>query len=495
MNEIPNNHGTTSLQTLLSRRSEGTLSSLAFCNNLKRKRSRKVLSRRTVIYSTERAIVSLQIHPLESRFLITGSTAGKCTIYDLSRHGAEAKKRQQETNWENFEDYLVHKPIAQTNPAVESAATTAIHDNEGIEAFTSSSFVGPVTCTKWYPADSGAFLSSHVSGSLSLWDTNAMVPVLQLAPFASDRQPLRGPQHQFESTRSAVLSTMDTTVHNPHLVAVASSDVPTIRLVDLRSGAAAHSFPGHRRAGVNTLAWSPMIAHVFASGGGDGTVRLFDIRKAGRHAWIGGDALDMDARRGTTTSRDPLIRHAYRPDYSHWKIHQKRTAASMTKTSRQLSMGPNNFSERKNIQSHQGSVTAISFTKDGHYLVSCGLDDDGVRLWDLQSQLVVPRQFQVPNRGRVARQYTRLLVQDDDLWISQGSELSQFNLHSGGSPRQRLLGHLKRIQALDACPDTGNLVTAGADGVILVWGSEVGRRDTLPNGRKRKALTVDKDNW
>ena len=477
MNHLPTS---TTLHDLIEKRWEGRLTSLGFSNSLKRKRKRKGLSRRTVVHSTERSIVSLQIHPKESRYLITGSTSGKCTIYDLSRHGAE---QESKTSPHSTEAEFVHKPIAQTNPTME---TDDDDDNGEENNGAMLSLIGPVTCTKWYAADSGAFLSSHVSGNFCLWDTNAMACVLQLQPFASDRQAVRGDPYQ--DCRSAILSSMETTSLNPHLVAMASQDVPTIRLVDLRTGAASHSLTGHKRGGVTALAWSTTVPHVLCSGGSDTTVRLWDIRKAGRHAWIG-EPLDMDPSTSATRQQDPLVRTAYRPDYSHM-VGRTRTSPTHVKSRRPR--GPNDFSESKPIQSHRGAVTSVAFCSGGQYLVSCGYDDDGVRLWDLQSRQVVPRQFQVSG-GKGRR--NRLLVQDEDtLWMTQGSQLHQFDVHAGGKARQRLVGHLKSIQAIDTCADTGNLVSGGADGLVLVWGPAC-RHTSSGRGRKRKTLLVDQDNW
>jgi len=141
-----NDQPITTVHNLIEKRWEGRLTSLGFSNSIKRKRSRKVLSRRTVVHSTERSIASLQIHPKESRFLITGSTSGKCTIYDLSRHGAEQESKTNLHPSEGVE--FVHKPIAQTNPTIETDDDDGPTSEENHGAVLTS-LIGPVTCTKW----------------------------------------------------------------------------------------------------------------------------------------------------------------------------------------------------------------------------------------------------------------------------------------------------------------------------------------------------------
>jgi DNA excision repair protein ERCC-8 len=479
-----------SLYSLIEQRCEGRLSALEFRNRLTRQRAPKALSRLITIASTERSVTSLQIHPHESRFLVTGSTAGKCTIYNLSRYGSQPNRSR--------EGARMHHPIAQTSP-VASHVLPGAAATDTDSAHTS---LGPVTSTRWYPADSGAFLSSHLTGSLLLWDTNALQPVLTVQPFASEMQPCRDPLAP-TPTRPAALTTMETSSRNPQLVAAASTDVAAWRLVDLRTGAASHRCTGHRGAGVTALAWSPVSAHVVASGGSDGTVRLWDIRKAGCHAWLG-SPLDADAN--APPAEDALIRKSFAPDYSHWNQRgagnavsrgRRRAATAQDFRRRPLAHAPNDYSEVKtSVQSHRGAVTALAFDPVGaHHLVSYGSVDHQVRLWDLTQDggRLVPRHYDLAPRRSTSHQIPTRLVWPDrgSLWAAQGLHLHQFGWE-GGAAQQRLVGHLKRIQALDVCPDTGNLFTGGADGLVLVWSSETKARGVVD--RKRK-LRVDRDNW
>jgi DNA excision repair protein ERCC-8 len=504
-----------SLHSLIEQRCEGRLSAVAFRNRVRRQRAPKALSRLTTIASTERSVTSLQIHPRETRFLVTGSTAGKCTIYNLSRYGSQPHTAGTAAG--NDDCARRHHPIAQTSnvaahvlpaahvPPVASMATatdTSTNNNN-----TSAATLGPVTCTRWYPADSGAFLSAHVSGSLLLWDTNALQPVLTVQPFAAERQPHRDPLHPNFPSRSAVLTSMETSVLNPQLVATASADVAAWRLVDLRTGAASHRCTGHRGTGVTALAWSPLRAHVVASGGSDGSIRLWDIRKAGRYAWLG-SPLDADAP--ADPDEDALIRHAFQPDYSHWNNPAiTRRSATTHATSRVRRRppplakrpSPNDYSDAKStsVHAHRGAVTALAFDPVGaHHLVSYGSVDHQVRLWDLTQAgggRLVPRHYDLPPR-QSHHIPTRLAWPDrGSLWVAQGLHLHQFGWESGGAAQQRLVGHLKRIQALDVCPETGNVFTGGADGLVLVWSSSSHAKASMGRGNGKRKLPVDRDNW
>jgi DNA excision repair protein ERCC-8 len=125
------------------------------------------------------------------------------------------------------------------------------------------------------------------------------------------------------------------------LVACATQH-PAVRLVDLRSGASTHSLAGHHGA-LLSLAWSPTLDHILASGGVDGTVRLWDIRKSSGALGV----LDMEDSMGITG------------------------VDGMGKDSRSRDTG----------KAHQGAVNGITWTDDGNHIVSAG-HDERLRVWD-----------------------------------------------------------------------------------------------------------------
>lgn len=64
-----------------------------------------------------------------------------------------------------------------------------------------------------------------------------------------------------------------------HSLIASACDNPAIRLCDLKSGGYSHVLRGHSGK-VITTEWSPTAEHIIASGGSDGTIRLWDVRKA-----------------------------------------------------------------------------------------------------------------------------------------------------------------------------------------------------------------------
>lgn len=128
-----------------------------------------------------------------------------------------------------------------------------------------------------------------------------------------------------------------------HLLVACATQHPAIRLVDLRSGASAHSLAAHQAA-VLSVAWSPQDENILASGGSDGTVRLWDIRRSA--ACVG--VLDLEDSVGVG-GEDGLGKNA-RP--------------------------------RGQGKAHVGPCNGVSWTDDGKYLVTTG-HDERVRVWDI----------------------------------------------------------------------------------------------------------------
>ena len=127
-----------------------------------------------------------------------------------------------------------------------------------------------------------------------------------------------------------------------HLLVACATQHPAVRLVDLRSGASTHSLAGHSGA-VLSVSWSPTDANILASGGSDGTVRLWDIRRSAGCLGL----LDLEDSVG-------VIGEA----------------------------GLGTISRPRDIaKAHVGVCNGIAWTDDGNYLTTTG-HDERIRLWN-----------------------------------------------------------------------------------------------------------------
>lgn len=180
-----------------------------------------------------------------------------------------------------------------------------------------------ITHLSFYPFDSLAFLSSSYDHTLKLYSSETLT--------ASASFDL-----------GSIIYSHDC---SPGLLVACASQHPVVRLIDLRSGASTHSLAGHSGA-VLTVAWHPKNEHILASGATDSVVRLWDIRRSASSLGV----LDSD---------DSIGIAGYD---SHGTGARRR--------------------ERGNA--HAGAVNGVTWTADGHYLVSTG-HDEKMRVWDMQS--------------------------------------------------------------------------------------------------------------
>ena len=477
------------------------------------------------IHSLDSCIESMDVHPSQSsRYLLTGSRDGYLSVYDLSYNGAEGEQwwydqpsvsREPEQAQRRM---LVHNAVARSNgtPTFEeySSGSTRVR-------------LGSVVCARWYPLDTGAFVSAHRAGSIVIWDTNEMTPVIRVNPFAYEggtRVP-SGPGRRAytrqvasdESTtpKAMPLSCVDMSPAMPHLVATGSIRSALIKLVDIRTGAASHTLTGHGKAkGIASLQWSPTAPHVLASGCSAGTIRLWDIRKAGRNSWL------LECLDPNQPAPSLFVSNAYYPDLSHLKQEQTphtRTQQSSNTSNRSerapvRTRGPNDYSTSTKtamVQSHDLFVDALAFDPSGQFLVSHGQGDISLKTWDLRDYgQLIPHRHLISARKRCT---TRLQVAQHSnnsdstmIWFSQGTTLSAYNLHESGRAKFKLNGHLEDIRDFTVLPNDaslqGELLTAGADGLILTWEPNLDMTTRYTSGvtsrkRPRPSTDVDEDSW
>ncbi|KAK7180571.1 hypothetical protein DPSP01_006405 [Paraphaeosphaeria sporulosa] len=179
-----------------------------------------------------------------------------------------------------------------------------------------------ITQVSFYPFDSLAFLTSSYDHTVKIYSSETLMPSASF------------------DLGSVVYSIALSPIAS-HLLVACATQHPTVRLVDLRSGASSHSLAGHSGAILST-AWSPTREHILASGATDGSVRFWDVRRSVSELGI----LDMEDSVG-------------------------------------LLGRPASLFMRNSVQgkAHRGPVNGIVWTEDGHHLVTCG-HDQRIRVWD-----------------------------------------------------------------------------------------------------------------
>ncbi|KAI4861529.1 WD40 repeat-like protein [Hypoxylon rubiginosum] len=182
-----------------------------------------------------------------------------------------------------------------------------------------------ITHLSFYPFDSAAFLSTSYDHTLKVW--------------ATERASL--------SASFSLGSKVYTHAVSPiasHLLVACGTQHPAVRLVDLRSGSNVQSLAGHAGA-ILATSWSPRHEHVLATGSVDGTVRIWDIRRAGGVIAM----LDQEDSLG-------LYHNGLLDPSGKVRV-------------------------RASAKAHSAPVNGLTWTDDGAYIVSAG-HDRRIRVWD-----------------------------------------------------------------------------------------------------------------
>lgn len=307
-----------------------------------------------------------------------------------------------------------------------------------------------ITHLSFYPFDSAAFLSSSYDHHLKLYatesltisadfDFNAVIYSHALSPIAS------------------------------HLLVACATQHPTVRLADLRSGSGTHSLAGHHGA-VLAVAWNPNTEHILCSGGTDGSVRLWDIRKSSGSLGV----LNLEDSIGIT-GFDGLGRGAR---------------------------------GRETGKAHQGAVNGITWTDDGSYIISAG-HDERVRVWNAATGANTLASFgptlkngHLSNLPLLATPTAFTLSRKEVLFYPNEREILMFELHEG-----KLLKRLKvpgpiiasvrsrtgerniknRITALVWSGQADGVYSAHTDGQIRAWIPQT-EADEMANREEEEAL-------
>eukprot|EP00166_Cyanidium_caldarium_P000363 ctg_1134.g466 len=182
--------------------------------------------------------------------------------------------------------YRMSRPHARTSMNTAVTAMTPTRRSTGYRG----AAVISRACTSlvWYPLDNGIFVAGFADGRVVVYDAAAFEPVAQFdldgAVNAVHMSPAVRTMSDPWSTMAASPSAGLTA--SASLMAVAASEPEHhVRLLDMGSGAATHRLIGHT-GNVSTVRWFPHDEYLLASGGADGCVRVWDIRRSGKSACL-----------------------------------------------------------------------------------------------------------------------------------------------------------------------------------------------------------------
>nr|XP_033796589.1 DNA excision repair protein ERCC-8-like [Geotrypetes seraphini]XP_033796598.1 DNA excision repair protein ERCC-8-like [Geotrypetes seraphini] len=172
---------------------------------------------------------TLDIEPVEGRYMLSGGSDGVIVLYDLAN--------------------LSRKPCYTCK-----AVCTVGKSHPDVHKFS-------VETVQWYPHDTGIFTSSSFDKTLKIWDTNTLQPA---------------DVFHFEGT---VYSHHMSPVATKHCLIAVGSKSHKVQLCDLKSGSCSHILQGHRGE-VLAVSWSPRQEYILATASADSRVKLWDVRRA-----------------------------------------------------------------------------------------------------------------------------------------------------------------------------------------------------------------------
>eukprot|EP00887_Chlorella_sp_A99_P000785 scaffold5.g785.t1 len=423
-------------------------------------------------------VTGLDLDLVESRYLLAGAADASVAIYDTqsptppdaappAAQAAAAGQRQERA-----------RPGGGGGGEEHAALAMVTKHSPGGHRFS-------VSCVAWYPVDTGLFVTGSYDKEVKVWDSNALAPACAFA------LPAR--------VHGLAMSPVSTA----HCLVAVGCAEPQVVLCDVTSGTAVHTLSGHT-GGVWALAWSLTSEWELLSGGCDGQLRLWDVRRAGTiHVFDQHQtqAPPPRARRRTQRQQQQQEQEPHGEEPQEAAAGQRQGAQrgqpiGMPRRKKRgerpgtgsgsrgdaaggsgtASAGAPGASEAMFLPdrmvryalAHGGNVTGVVPTPDGLFWLSAGTDDT-VRLWDgatRRNMLVhYPGAF---NRASKARQ---LAVSHDasTLFHPSGSAVQCFDVQSGALRRTLGGGHFDSINACKWNSMAEELYTGGNDSHIVVW--------------------------
>ena len=281
-----------------------------------------------------------------------------------------------------------------------------------------------INSIKWFPKDTGIFVSGSSDKSIQVWDTNEMA-VVEKFKFSG---------HVYDAQLSAKGG------KTSHIIAAAISN-HQVKLCDMKSGSDTHTLRGHSEA-VNNVVWSNRNSYALISAGRDGKIVMWDIRRSNAAVHY------FDQFNGNSE------------------------------------------------KAHCGSVTSLSQTEGGLFLLSSGQDEQ-VRCWDMTNGENTFTNFGTAAYAdvkSVGAAVSHNSCYPGLLYLPNGSDISVYDVLTGQHIKD-LSGHFGRINAVCFNKVIPQLYSCSSDCTILVWeppGPEPS--DEVDNG-SAPAKTQYQDTW
>lgn len=427
-------------------------------------RSRRVASldlsnHKEIVSPHNGAVNSLQVDLTEARYLLSGASDGSAAVYDI-QHATDYERGLIAKHKSLF---IVDK---QHNHGHRYAISTAI----------------------WYPVDTGLFITGSFDHYIKVWDTNTAQVVMDF----------KMPGKVYRTAMSSVA-----TAHM--LIAAGSADVQ-VRLCDIASGAFTHTLSGHRD-GVMSLEWSTSSEWILVTGGCDGAIRFWDIRRAGCFRVLDQSRSQLGRRppfaestpkKGSATGqasvKNMLSQRKIPLGNEMKQPRANRKSQTPTRGTVVQRLHPGLSSSHNRATAHYGAVTGLRATRDGMYLLSSG-SDSRLRFWDIGSGCNTLVNFEAM-RLQTTKPLQLDVTQDSSLvFVPCMATVKAYDVGSGMTFRT-FRAHYELVNCCCFNMQDQELYTGSNDRQILVWSPPSPVIAEMEEDVKKGWISgADQDNW
>ncbi|KAF5179693.1 Wd repeat-containing protein atcsa-1 [Thalictrum thalictroides] len=446
----------------VGQREMGRLAPHSFVNRIKSNRisSLELSNYKEILSAHKGAINSLQVDLTDGRYLLAGASDGSAAVYDV----------QCAASYEGNGLVAKHEKIFVVDKQHEQGHKYAI-----------SSAI-------WYPIDTGLFVTGSYDHYVNVWDTNSTQVVVN-----------------FKMPGKVYRTAMSSVAKSHMLIATGTEDVQ-VRLCDIASGAFTHTLSGHRD-GVMTVEWSNSNEWVLVTGGCDGAIRFWDIRRAGCYLVLDQLQTQLGRRppvllqsslKGSTSKSIPdqssFLKARTSQKKSAYGNGTKHTPIHRTKGSMGQRQHPGMLSSHDRATAHYGAVIGLKVSEDGMYLLSAG-SDSRLRLWDIESGHNTLVNYEA-TRLQTSKGIQLAVTQDSSLvFVPCMTTVKAFDIWSGRTS-MTFRGHYEKVNCCWFSSQDQELYTGSNDRQILVW-SPSKTVHAVEDDRCGEVLmsNSDQDNW
>lgn len=387
-------------------------------------------------------------------------------------------------------------PLSQAARCVEQQAAA------GSSTIIPSGHRFSISTVKWFPADTGLFVSTDLAGGLLAWDTNAFTPVVSIPPPITIGRGSSPPSivDSCFPPLTASSSPLSSTI------GVATSH-GTVSLLSIVSGTQILHLPAASAGCCGGLEFHPHNPFLLSTcGATDGTIKLWDVRRSGSSALLfsldcegGGSGVGVGMAENLTESSN-------------------RSSSSSSVTG----IAPSNFKRAASTTkvAHRGGVGAHKWTTCGNHIVSYGPAANELFCWNVRcdeggdvGSNLLPFRYElggggrgigggVPTRKRMWAKTPLVVVEPGrrskaatTAFLSPAhcrSKVVGVRLFGDGKVMKELVGHLGDVECIvKQGGNTSNFWTGGEEGLVLGWGY-VGKST---EGRRAGEATTIPEQW